>query len=233
MLQQQRLTLLPRYELTRNDGEERTYDTPDGTFFSVTAALQGSRDPTALAEWRESIGAARADAIRDLAAFRGTHLHTSVENFLTDGTEPGFSFLHTPYWNSIRPFVRCVESVVILEAPVWHPDGYAGTLDCLAYVGDIAPHFIADGAQPSLLDWKTADKPCNKQKLYEYSLQLAAYRHAANYVYRSFGLNINRALLVVALPDQHYQLHILDEDQLNQLYRHFLARLQHFTRARS
>ncbi|MGA0706335.1 MAG: hypothetical protein ACO3P8_12365, partial [Steroidobacteraceae bacterium] len=81
--------------------------------------------------------------------------------------------------------------------------------------------------------WKTADKPCKPVKLYEYSLQLAAYCAAANHVYRPQGLHIKRAVVAVALPDEDHQLHELDEEALTQLYSHFLARLQHFTRARA
>ncbi len=222
-----RIQLLPHFELLRFDSDDgRTYQTPEGECHSVTNILSGTRDQTGLQQWREAVGAERADFIRDTAAFRGTKMHEAVERYLLTGEPPSFNFLVTPYWNSIRPFIEEIEHPVILEAKVWHPDRYAGTLDCIAYLPE-------DGAQPSLLDWKSADKPCNPTKLYEYSLQLAAYRAAANHVYRPQGLQIDRAVVVVALPDQEYQLHELDKDTLDQLYLHFLARLNHFTRARA
>jgi hypothetical protein len=192
---------------------------------SVTSILSGTRDQSGLREWRESIGEERADFIRNTAAFRGTALHTAVENYLQHGELPTFYFLVTPYWNSMRRFVETIEALVIVEAPVWHADGYAGTLDCIAYLPE-------DDAQPTLLDWKTADKLCNPMKLYEYSLQIAAYRAAANYVYKPQGLQINKGVIAVALPDQAPQIHVLNEDELDQLYLHFLARLRHFTFAR-
>jgi hypothetical protein len=221
-----RIRALPRFELTRTDSEDgRTYATPDGSFSSVTNILSSTRDQTGLQQWRESVGEERADFIRNTAAFRGTRLHEAVEQFLLDGTTPAFNFLVTPYWRSIKPFVESIDYPVVMEAAVWHPDGYAGTLDCIAYLTE-------DGSQPSLLDWKTADKLCKPNKLYEYSLQLAAYRTAANHVYRPQGLCIDKASIVVALPDEKYQRHDLDKDALDQLYLHFLARLRHFTRAR-
>jgi hypothetical protein len=221
-----RIRALPRFELIRNDAEEgRTYTTPDGRFASVTNILSGTRDQTGLQQWRESVGEERADFIRNTAAFRGTRLHEAVEQYLLDGQRPAFNFLVTPYWNSIRPFVESIDYPVVMEAPVWHSDGYAGTLDCIAYLPE-------DGSQPSLLDWKSADRRCKPDKLYEYGLQLAAYRHAANHVYRPQGLCINKASVIVAIPDEKYQRHDLDEDALDQLYLHFLARLRHFTRAR-
>jgi hypothetical protein len=221
-----RIRALPRFELTRTDSEDgRTYATPDGRFSSVTAILSSTRDQTGLQQWRESVGEERADFIRNTAAFRGTRLHEAVEQYLLDGTTPAFNFLVTPYWRSIQPFVESIDYPVVMEAAVWHSDGYAGTLDCIAYLPE-------DGSQPTLLDWKTSDRICKPNKLYEYSIQLAAYRHAANHVYKPQGLCIDKASLVIALPDEKYQRHDLDKDALEQLYLHFLARLRHFTHAR-
>lgn len=221
-----RLLALPRYEPIRShtDGE-RTYDTPVGSLFSVTTILSGSRDNSGIEQWRESVGHERADFIRDLACFRGEGHHSNIERYLLDGTEPEFNFLLSPYWKSFKPFLSRIDGPLLMEGAIWHSDGYAGTLDCIAYLKD-------DADQPTLLDWKTADRPCKPDKLYEYSIQLAAYRQAANYVYAHMGLVIDRALLVVAIPDESFQLHELDKRALDQLYKHFLARLQRFTFAR-
>ena len=61
-----------------------------------------------------------------------------------------------------------------------------------------------------LLDWKTADRLRNPAKMYEYSLQVAAYVAAANYVYKPQGLDITRALIVVALPNEAPQIEELN-----------------------
>lgn len=218
---------MPVYELIRHDSDtaDREYTTPDGRFPSVTAVLSGSRDQSGLEAWRESIGQERARVITETACFRGSALHSGIETFLTDGSTPAFSFLVTPFWKSVEPFVRTVEHPLLMEAPVWHPAGYAGTVDCVAYLPE-------SGSQPYLLDWKSATKPCNPIKLYEYSLQLAAYRAALNYVYRPQGLNITTAKLVVAIPSRQAQVETYDEDALNQLFRHFEARMQRYTYAR-
>lgn len=219
-----RISALPKYELVRNP--EGRYDTALGSFFSVTTILSGSRDQTGLLEWRESVGEARATFITELACFRGTRHHTNVERLLLDGVEPEFDFLQTPYWNSVRPFLDTVDQPVLIEGAVWHPDGFAGTLDCLAYLTE-------DGDQPTLLDWKTADTPRKKDKLYDYSLQCAAYVAAANHVYASHGLNITQAKIVVAIPDEPPQIETLNAEALEQLFKHFQARLQRFTYART
>lgn len=221
-----RLTALPRYEPVRfTENDERVYVTSDGRFYSVTSILSGSRDNSNLELWRESIGFERADFITSLACHRGTEHHTAIERFLTDGTEPEFSFLQTPYWKSTRAFLDTVSAPLLLEGAVWHPDGYAGQLDCVAYLNEY-------GDEPVLLDWKSADSPRKPDKIYEYSLQCAAYVAAANYVYRSYNLAISTAKIVVAIADSPPQIETLDKDALEQLYKHFLARLQRFTYAR-
>ena len=217
-----RLRALPTYELIRHDGEERTYSTPEGRFPSVTTVLSGSRDTSGLDEWRESVGEARAAEITHIACTRGTRHHEAIETFLKTGAEPPFNFLTTPFWKSTRDFVTRIEHPLLMEAPIWHPDGYAGTIDCVAYLPESGP-------QPALLDWKTASKPCKPFKLYEYSIQLGAYTAALNHVYRPQGLQIAEAYLVVALPNQTPQIEHYTADALHQLFRHFQARLQNYT----
>lgn len=224
---QERIRALPRFESMRSSEDgERLYVTPGGRLPSVTTVLSGSRDNSGLEEWRESIGIERADQILKIACFRGTGHHSNIEQFLTDGTEPRFDALLTPYWKSSRRFLDRVKKPLLLEGAVWHPDGYAGALDCLAYLD-------TDDLQPTLLDWKTADTPRKPDKIYDYSLQCAAYVHAANHVYKHLGLKVHQAMLVVALPDQAPQIEVIDEDGLAQYYQHFLARLQRYTFARS
>jgi genome maintenance exonuclease 1 len=218
---------LPKYEPVRSHANgNRSYSTPLGNCSSVTTILSNTRDNTGLQAWRESVGETRADFISSLASFRGNRHHDAVERFLTDGTEPAFDFLNTPYWNSTRDFLRRIDTPLVMEGAIFHPLRYAGTFDCIAYMDD-------DSTQPTLLDWKTADKIRNPAKMYEYSLQVAAYAAASNYVYKAQNLNITRALIVVALPDEAPQIQELTSRQLTQYMQHFEARIKRFTRARA
>lgn len=191
----------------------------------MTSILDGTRDKSGLMEWRESIGATRADQILKVACHRGTALHTAIENYCDHGQPPAFNYLLTPYWKSVAPYLQNLDTTLLKEAPVWHPEGYAGSVDWLGY-------FIDSGPQPELADWKSADKPPKATKLYEYSLQLAAYVAALNHVYKPQGLHITRARLVVAMPCRQAHIEIYEEDALQQLFQHFRARIQRFTYAR-
>lgn len=224
-----RIPFLPLYEPVRAQTEtgERQYETPNGYAPSVTTVLSGSRDNSGIERWREDVGEAKADEILRVACYRGNGSHLNIENFLRHGTVPKATITLDGYWKSFYHFLRRrIDNVLAMEGAVWHPDGYAGAFDCITYLDD-------DGAQPSLLDWKTADREPKPPKIYEYKLQAAAYVAAANHVYKSQGLNIQRALIVMALPAQEPLITELGADELNQLYLHFLARLQRFTFARS
>ena len=68
-------------------------------------------------------------------------------------------------------------------------------------------------------------------KMYEYSLQVAAYVAAANYVYKPQGLNISGNFIVVAIPDEAPQI----KSSTTRAYSMCCTsrRVKRFTRARS
>jgi genome maintenance exonuclease 1 len=215
---------LPKYEpirITNPETGERIYTTPLGPAGSVTTILKETSDQSGIEEWREWVGEEKADLICRLASARGTATHLNIENYLLEGIEPKFCFHSTPFWNSIRPVIEPIKKAALLEGQVWHPEGYAGQLDALVYFED-------DKEQPTLADWKTAEKPCNALKLYNYKLQVGAYWAAANYVYKDHGLDIQRAVIAIALPSQDAQLVWLDKDELEQCFLHFQARVQRY-----
>lgn len=224
---ERRLEYLPKHIFTRRqENGERIYDVPEGDGYSVTTVLSGSRDNSELDEWRESVGEERANFISDYGRWRGTVTHSNIEKFLITGKPPVFDnpFLRS-YWVSAEPVLKLIEETVLIEGAVWHPAGFAGSLDWLGYL-------TSSGLQPELLDWKTADAVRNPKKMYEYKLQVAAYVAAANYVYTDLGLNIKRARIYVFMPNAKAQEVIMEEEELKQLFLHFLARMQHFTFAR-
>lgn len=212
---------LPHYELIRKTDEngERVYENPLGTFRSVTSILGATSDNSGLDAWRERVGEDAADLICKLAARRGTLTHDYTEQYLLTGAEPKFDFASAPFWKSIKPFLKKVEKIGILEASVWHPDRFAGALDGIVWMDKTQ-------TQPVLVDWKTANKPINNIKEYNYKLQVSAYREAANYVYKLQGLNISEALIVVALPDMEAQIISIGLEEIKQCYAHFRNRCE-------
>lgn len=212
-----RVAAIPKYEAVRTviDGH-RVYATPLGLKPSVTTVL---RDDSKFAGWRKYKGEKAADEILQRASARGTWTHDSAEHFLITGEHPEFHFSYQPFYNSLRPFLEEIEKPLLLEGAVWNSDNYAGALDCIAYMP-------GDGDQPTLIDFKTANQAVKGSKLYGYELQVAAYIKAANFVYARQGICIKRGLIVVALPNKPYQVHELKRTDINQLYCHFLEKLE-------
>jgi len=212
-----RLTAIPKYEAIRTmvDGH-RVYATPLGYKPSVTTVL---KDDSKFAGWRQWKGEGKANEILNRASARGTWTHDSAEHFLTTKEDPEFHFSYQPFYNSLRPFLQGINHTLLIEGAIWNSDNYAGACDCIGYMAD-------DSDQPTLIDFKTANKPVEGSKLYSYELQVAAYIKAANFTYRKEGLCVKRGLIAVAMPNRVCQVHELGRNDINQLYCHFLEKLE-------
>lgn len=171
-------------KLERHDPERfyrdgsRFYRTPDGELPGVTTILGATKSPedrASLERWRRRVGEHEARRIGKVARHRGTILHEQVEAYLLRGEEGPWL---DSYWSSIEPVLRQVDDVHLIEGAVWHPDGWAGTVDCVARLrGELV-----------VLDWKTSDKWKKREYVGDYLLQAGvAYPRAAEHVYPEVG----------------------------------------------
>lgn len=140
------------------------------------------------------------------ARLRGQDFHDDVEAFLLDEQAPTF----TDHFLSLEPFLKRIDDVWIVEGPLWHGDGFAGTVDCIAEV---------DG-ELSVIDWKSSDERKSRPSVDDAHMQVAAYRVAAQSMY---GITIKRGFVVVALPDEDAQ--VFPTEDLDEEYECFLGRL--------
>jgi hypothetical protein len=236
-----RFLKLPKFELIAQTDPlsgERVYQTPDGACASVTTILNNTADKAWLDGWRQRVGEERANRIRNNAGNRGTALHEAVELYFDTGQVPdlsdfGRNLILGPYWTAIAPILPAILNDVVAESCIWHPEGFAGRFDRIAHVDTQWFKRVIDPELPSLLDWKTADKPLTPKKVYEYSLQLAAYIAGINYCYSNLGVKLNHAAIVAAISG--YDKPVIYEfagDELDQLFEHFLARMHHYAFAK-
>ena len=177
----------PRFDykpLLRESVEgKRLYATPDGKKLpSVTTILDKTKPEEsriALANWKKSVGEARAQQITTEAANRGTRMHSYLEHYVKTGEvkERGSN----PYsWAShamasvvIEQGLKNVDEFWGVEVPLYFPGIYAGTTDgCGIHQG-----------QEAILDYKQTNKPKKEEWITDYKLQLAAYAEAHNEVY--------------------------------------------------
>ena len=180
---------------------------------TILSATKPERDRLALQRWRKRVGVKKAQQISTQACRRGTSVHTAINYFLAGKSLPD-DVDDNLYWHSIAPVLKSVSKVHLLESAVYHAEQeYAGRFDCLGeWQGELC-----------VFDWKTASKPKKIEWITDYCLQVTAYTAAINHLY---DVQIDRALIAIALEDRSAQLFILDAEDLGNYWQQFLIRLR-------
>ncbi len=183
--------------LTRDESTgKRLYATPDGFKVpSVTTILEKTKPAEAreaLANWRKSVGEAKANQITTEAANRGTRMHTFLEKYIKG--EELRDTLTNPYAQQsllmakkvIADGFGAISEVWGSEVPLYFPELYAGTTDCVG---------LHEGDE-SILDFKQTNKPKRIEWIDDYFLQLTAYALAHNEVH---GTNIRKGVILMCV----------------------------------
>lgn len=201
--------ILKRYQIeAERRAGIRCYRTPIGVLPSVTTIL-GNTAPTAAArEWRAAPALATVRQSAADAILRGRAFHSEMEAYFLQG-RPGTS----PYFESVRDFLGRIDAVSLVEGTLWHGEGYAGTVDCVA---------VVEG-RLCVIDWKTTSRKKTEQYMADDRLQVAAYRAALQALY---GVEIAAGFLVYALPDSQAQ--VIPISDCDSLYGKFLYRLRRY-----
>ena len=174
----------------------RVYETPDGTFPSITTVL-GRKKAQFFKEWRARIGEEEANKITTQATRRGTKVHKVVENYILN-QEDYFedSLPHVrEIFNTIKPHLdKNLDNIAGIEIPLWSKQlGVAGRCDC-----------VADWkGQKAILDWKTSGKLKKREWVEEYFLQTTAY--SIMFEERT-KIPINNIVIVIAVENEEPQI---------------------------
>jgi genome maintenance exonuclease 1 len=193
--------LIKRYDYTPINREtvdgKRHYCLPDGSKVpSVTTILDRTKPQEkreALANWRKSVGEARATEITTEAAGRGTRMHKYLEDYVQNNrnlNDPGTN----PYSQQAHQMARAiideglvhVDEIWGIEVPLYVSGLYAGTTDaCGVYK-----------SKPAILDYKQTNKPKKTEWIEDYFLQLVAYGLAHN---ETHGTDIQQGVILMAV----------------------------------
>jgi genome maintenance exonuclease 1 len=218
--------LLPRHtaKAVRQNGQQY-YVGPGGDRLpSVSTILNATRpieQREALARWRQRLGSEEANRISSTASRRGTGTHKQVERYLQGEVVHCPDHIR-PYWESIKSVLHTIADVRLLEGFVFHRElGYGGKADCIAsYEGT-----------PCLCEWKTADRPKHAiEHLNDYPLQLAAYWGAAQSCYSDYELNLDHALLAIAIPDRPAEVFWFEKAAIDEYWQQWQERVDRFWR---
>ena len=177
---------------------KRVYQTPDGeTLPSVTTILSATKDMTALNEWKNRIGHAKAQQIVTEASGIGTAMHSNLERFLVGmQRQPGNNPVHVQANLMANVIIEQglsnVDEVWAMEQSLYFPGLYSGTTDLVAvYKGN-----------PAVCDYKQTNKPKKEEWVEDYKIQLVAYIMAHNEVY---GTDIKEGHVFMCSRDFQYQ----------------------------
>jgi len=199
-----------------NDNGSRIYDINGYRLPSVTTILGATKDKSFLTKWKARVGEAEAERIKNHSSSRGTAMHKFLEHYIL-GT--GYDDL-TRIGQEAKPMAEKVIEVGLApvkeyygsEVMLHYPGLYAGSTDLVC---------LHDGVE-TIVDFKQANKPKNKDWIEDYYLQIAAYAMAHDYVY---GSEIRKGMIMVCTPDLFYQEFSFTDHELRGWKHKFLKRL--------
>lgn len=179
------LPRLPRE--TASDGT-RVYKTPSGAAYPSVTTVTGLHKKKAIMEWRKRVGEEEANKISSRASSRGTRVHTLCEDYLSNKQVEPDMFDHE-MWEIFKPYLDRINNIHALEAPLYSDHlQVAGTVDCIAEW---------DG-KLSIIDFKTARKPKQKEWISDYFMQCAAYAVAFE---ERTDIPVPRTVILMAVDD--------------------------------
>jgi hypothetical protein len=186
---------------------KRLYQTPDGHRIpSVTTILDKTKPEEsriALANWRKAVGEKKAQQITVEAANRGTRMHKFLEDHIKG--IPLNEEISNPFAQQSQKMAKIVISEGLKnvnevwgsEVPLYFPQLYAGTTDCVG---------VHQG-QDAILDFKQTNKTKKREYIDDYFLQLTLYMMAHNEIY---GTDIRKGVIMMCTKDYQYQEFILE-----------------------
>jgi len=202
--------------VTKEDGT-RIYAVKEKHIPSVTTILSATKDKTGLMEWRKRVGEAKAQEIVQKSSNRGTEMHKVIECLM----------LGTPYTNDspegvlsknmaykIVENMRGLNEVWGNEVSLNYKDQWAGTTDLICLYDN----------QPTIGDFKQANKPKREEWIEDYFCQLVAYSiaHKENYGEITLGK------IFMCTPELVYQTFELNNLNYNKYEKIWLSRVEKY-----
>lgn len=197
------------------DGEERRL--PSVT--TVIAQTKDKKDKESIERWKQKVGEARAEEIKNEAAARGTAMHKYLEDLILgqrsmDLTTTGQEAQRMAEIIVDRGLNRCSD-IYGVEAVLYYPGLYAGSCDLIGKIDD----------KVSIIDFKQTNKPKQREWIGDYFLQMAAYGMAHDAVYNTA---IEQGVIMMCSKDGYYQQFVIEGREYREAKHEFLRRLDKF-----
>ena len=201
------------------DHGSRHYEIQGARLPSVTTILAKTKDDTYLKRWYAKTGYDEAERIKNHSSLRGSAMHKFIEkHILGQGHED-----LTPIGQEAKPMAKKiieegllpVETYFGSEVTLHYPGLYAGATDL------ICEHT----GMETIVDFKQANRPKQRDWIEDYFLQISAYAMAHNYVY---GSNIRQGIIMIVTPDLYFQEYRFQDADIRKYQHQFLKRLEEY-----
>ena len=203
-------------QITDHETGTRVYEVVGTKLPSVTTILGATKDQEFLKKWKAKVGEAKAEEIKNLSSRRGTAMHKYLECYIES---KGYEDL-TDIGVQAKPMAQKIIDIGLApvdeyygsEVTLYYPGLYAGSTDLVC----------SHNSMDTIIDFKQANRPKNKDWIDDYYLQIAAYCMAHDYVY---GSQIQQGIIMVCTPDLYFQEFKFQDHELRQWKHKFLKRL--------
>jgi genome maintenance exonuclease 1 len=188
-----------KLERDTSENGTRVYLTPNGKKYPSVTTVTGLHTKEGIMAWRRRVGEAEANRVSAKASARGTRIHTYCEKFLL-GEEIAPDIFDKEMFDSMKYWLNDIDNIHCLETPLWSDYlQVAGTVDCIAdFQGKL-----------SVIDFKTSSKPKDRDDIYQYFMQTAAYAVAFE---ERTGIPIGRLVIIMAVENDDPRLFIEKRD---------------------
>jgi len=199
--------------------DERHYEIGSSKLPSVTTILgatASSEKRESLAKWKAKVGEVEAERVKNVAATRGTAMHSYLEYHLNgqgllDLSEEG-RVARDMAQTIIDKGLGDLSEIWGNEVVLYYPDLYAGQTDLVGvYQG-----------RDSIIDFKQSNKPKQDSWITDYYLQGAAYAASHDCVYDT---NIEQIVILMCTPDLFFQRFIINGQRFRDYKSEWLRRL--------
>jgi hypothetical protein len=190
---------LPKLERDTSPDGTRVYKTPSGRAYPSVTTVTSLHSAEGIAKWRARVGAEEANRVSSRASARGTRIHSLCEAYLrNEPCEP--DIFDKELFGSLSQWLGDIDNIHALEDPLYSDFlQVAGTVDCIAdFQGKL-----------SVIDFKTASKPKDRDDIYNYFMQTAAYAVAFE---ERTGIPIGRLVIIMAVENDDPRLFIEKRD---------------------
>jgi genome maintenance exonuclease 1 len=184
------LTTVAPLDMRTTEGDQgRFYLAPSGNQYPSVTTVLGHGEKAWLAEWRESLGAEKADQEMHRAATRGSAVHLIIERHLQNHPSPTEGFIqdHIREYNSTKFALKHVNNIVLQESALFSDTlKLAGRVDCIAEYDGVL----------SIIDFKTSTTSKTHFMITDYYLQTTAYALMFEEMY---GITINDIVIIMSV----------------------------------